>query len=697
MANHVVFIDESGAFLPCGKPGFVAGWVCPASRETALGKRLREVVGAFNDERAGCPKREGVLYPEHLHLAPLLNPCLRNGADTGIGVPAAAAKILVRRVLDLARQEAVFVFRSDGRPVLAGDMQSEYLQVLRNTLVQLLENAVFKPETGVRVVLARRDLARVLAPADTTSGELYENYLSAGIAAELREAFPDRKFDLSVTLDSARKNPGLILADFVCGAFREGPTNWLAGFHDVRRYPFQNGYRILPPRRLGEVRELRKRDAAAAALLCLDGLCSSEAHEELRSELKSVHAAFRDDDRRRFYAEVRARLEAEWVEGAARYERIAWVRNLLDRLTVLLPNNPEAMAPDQLRLTADIGLNRIRLVSHSGGTNREPVRKHRAFLERFGGGAFRNRLELLGHRVETALTAAQVEAFNAFRFLEAEPALLAVREDYRRLFGDELSRPGVKDEHLARLEGTLGQVYAFEADLTGDGIWAEAAEECLRRDVALCTPGSPYHEMGWGYLTVLYWKRGDLDRAVAAFREEAGRPDAPDGDVFRLNADPFGCARNPFRLLHRLSLCALARQQGRKVTGLSTVVKGLLDRADTLPEYPANLQAKWAAVLLAQEGHHARALELTRAALTGAERNFTLELVRFPLRLLEAHLASRVGGSPGFSATEAWDRLKTLQADAGTLLSRISMEAFSPAPVDWDPYRVGTLLPFYFS
>jgi hypothetical protein len=32
----------------------------------------------------------------------------------------------------------------------------------------------------------------------------------------------------------------------------------------------------------------------------------------------------------------------------------------------------------------------------------------------------------------------------------AEALIVKVRDVYRRLFGEELSRPGVKDEHLAR-------------------------------------------------------------------------------------------------------------------------------------------------------------------------------------------------------------------------------------------------------
>jgi hypothetical protein len=291
----------------------------------------------------------------------------------------------------------------------------------------------------------------------------------------------------------------------------------------------------------------------------------------------------------------------------------------------------------------------------------------------------------------------QVTAFNAFRFLEAEPFIVKVRDDYRRLFGEALSRPGVKDEHLARLEGTLGQIYAFEADLSGDETWAELAEMSLRRDVDLCVKGSPHHDQGLGYLTVFYWKRADLERAVRAFLEEAGEPGLTPEAVFNLNADPFHCARKPFLLLHRLALCALARHRGLTVSGAAEAAHTLLAHPEKLPVYPVNLQAKWATVLLAQEGKPGKALDLVHAALEGEELSFTLELVRLPLRMLEAHLRAVTGESPDFSLPAARACLAGMSPGADELLSRLPFDRFDGPPADWKPYRIGALLPFYFS
>lgn len=210
-------------------------------------------------------------------------------------------------------------------------------------------------------------------------------------------------------------------------------------------------------------------------------------------------------------------------------------------------------------------LHEMRISSHRGQTNSLLLQNYMKFLDNYGDLAFNNQMEIMQQRINAVLMGVQVGAFNTFRFDEVEKMLKHVSDKYYTMFEDEFNNDDVKDGNLARLEGTRGQMYAFLHDIEKkDGDWYELAEISLQKDVRACLPGTFAWEQGMGYLTALYWKKGELDKSLDSFIIESATTDDEKNDVYNLvRMDIFGGLNKPFILQHRLSICALAQQQGK--------------------------------------------------------------------------------------------------------------------------------------
>jgi len=201
-----------------------------------------------------------------------------------------------------------------------------------------------------------------------------------------------------------------------------------------------------------------------------------------------------------------------------------------------------------------------------------------------------------------------------------------------------------------------------------------------------------------GYLTALYWKEGDLEKALQQLLCEGGNPGLKPEEIYDLEQiDLLGCKRKPFIFMHRLNICALSQKNGINILNLDSAADFLL-KNERLPQYPEMLSAKWLAILYATSGNYRKSIALLNAVLNnGDDSGYTLQVLRLPLKLCRHLILWKLGEPSQFICEQEVARLEQMQPGTEQLLKKLGTEKFYQNQIDWDFYDIGTLLPFYYS
>jgi hypothetical protein len=439
-------------------------------------------------------------------------------------------------------------------------------------------------------------------------------------------------------------------------------------------------------------------DSVLAAIQCSEVISSNPADPEISGIFKTIVDNLDQYQKALFYDAIIKQMDEYLFENPDRYNNLDLVENLIGVLQKNLPSNHEEMSSMELRLQAALKLNAIVIASHRGKTSNGLLQSYLAFLDEYGDAAFGNQLEIIQYRIDAVLMGAQVQAFNAMRFEEVENILKETRNEYIKLFENKLDQKGVKDRNAARLEGTLGQMYAFQYDMTGDDIYYEFADDHLTKDVAACIPGTAEWEQGMGYLTDLYWKNTELHKASEQFLKEAQASESNIDLIYDLaKLDQFQSMTKPFIFLHRLKLCALARKQGITIKHHEKAAEFLLDMKN-IHRYPQSISAKWLGILNAMEGKYTPALMLFKEALkTDDGCGFTVDLIQLPLKLCRHICMKAAGRRSNFDCEKEVLRLDKRQKGAKETLRQLGIEQYYGEIDPGSLYDVGTILPFYYS
>lgn len=738
-SNHVkkqrpvfhVFIDETGSFsylsqLQYNKKHstFVSGWVVAAEHVNKLDDILRGCVKDFNQDMAGKNVPGEIVYPQDLHFMPLHYQEQRTGQDSGISIAPGHIPGLITRIFNTLQDKVLLVFRSSGMPFIIPHEQAGYMEILRNTLVQLVHEPVFGKDFEITVTIGHRR-SHVLYGDGFKDTRAYEKYLSNRLTMELGESFLAKpRPGIKILFGNARKLPGLILADFFCGSIRNKERHYLDNYPSAQIYVFSKGYSLVGGRAVQQLKFFETIDPVAASVQCLDMLSTDKDNPELLNLFEQMYKKLDQTAKKSFFESIQIHLNDIIVGNPERYAHLDRVKTMIDLLhSRILNKEPSSMSPDELRMMVDIQLNDIRIESHKGRTNEDMLKGFLSFLDAYGDLAFENQLTLMQRRLDAVLQGIQVSAFNTFRFDEVAGFLSEYRDRYLEMFRVELAREGTRDGNLARLEGTLGQMNGFLYDISCDPAHFKAAEDSLKNDIVACIPGTRVWEQGMGYLTALYWKKGDLDKALSQLLLEGGEPAMSSKDVYDLGKlDMLGCKRKPFIFMHRLNICALAQKGGKEIAGLDSAA-GFLQQSNRLSQYPEMLSAKWLAILYAVEGDRRelrakshvyeghdgldlhvmeetrrKSLALLNEVLSeGDDSGYTLQVLRLPLKLCRHLILTKLGESSLFVCEQEVAHLELMQPGAEELLKKLGIEKYYGNPTDWDFYDIGTLLPFYYS
>lgn len=696
MGKLAVFIDESGAFSYANSDSYVGGWVCHQKDVQGLGHRLRQCVNTFNNQLGSEQNQTNqLLYPDHLHFVPLLYKLNRKGTDATISIDPILARQFIADVLAEFRPLTLLLFRSQGKPVLIPHEQAAYMDILRHTLVQLLDEPILRNSDGLQITLASRRQPVLYGFSGFQDPDKYEQYMAEQLAREMKTQNINTQFNISICFSDGRTHPGLILADFFCGTFRKKEKALILDFPVPKIFRFQDGYRHVALRPTAQIRFQAERDPVGAAFLCAEAGGSAPDDAELAALFSELFIRLDGEERKEFADMMRAHLEREIGRSPGRYGQLMHAAGVCRLLRNHISNGPAADDPAQMRLLAEVMLTELRIASHSGAVDSGPVERCLEFLNRHGSAVFGNALDLEAFRLEAALIAAQVTAFNRLRFNDAERMIRPHTERYRAMVAASGVAESVPDEHLARLEGTVGQLCAFLYELTNDPDYGALAEDHLKRDAAFCLPRSNHWRQAMGYLTVLYWKRGDLNAAMQCLAEETEWQNPSIDALLDLNQTEPAGNNLPFGLLHRFSLVALAKSQGREIRNMDSG-RGQLQAGGPFAQYPRCLSAKWLAILYALHGLPEDALTLVNGALEG-EREFTVELVRLPLRMLRHHLLRVTNRRSTFQLEDEVRNLDARCPGARAFLEQSGIGRFNLDPCQWSVYDIGSFLPFYYS
>ena len=698
MDTLYIFIDETGSFSYRDSLSYVGGWVCNKQGLKNVGNKLQQSVKRFNSYLKSKDQSYDLKYPNHLHFMPLHLRDLRTDKDLAIPLVPKYAPVLCQDIFDKFREDALLVFKSSGKPAIIANEQAAYIDILRNTLIQLLDNDPFVDYTHIKIIIGHRRAKFLYGREGIENTWDYEKYMAEKLAAELKEAFEGLEKHINIEFDEARLNPALILADFYCGALRWNQNNYLKGYQNCKTFPFANGYRVVGARLVQHIKFLNEIDSISAAVQCLEVLSTNSADSELKSILKRIIGNLEPQQKSRLYSTIINQMEGHLIENPDRYLYLDWVDNMIGMVREILPSSPDDMGHTELRLEAACKLNQIRITSHRGQTTKGLMQPYLDFLAIYGNLAFENQMEIMQQRIEAVLMGSQVEASNTLQFEGTEDILKETLDAYYHMVGEKLKGSKAKDSNMARLEGTLGQMYAFQYDLAGDDIYFQVAEDHLIKDVAACTPGTTFWRQGMGFLTVLYWKKGDLSKCHDNFLKETEQGEISEKVVFDLaDSKRFYGHNRPFLFLHHLNLCALAGQMGKKIQNLDKA-KDFLISYGNLDRYPQMLSAKWLGILCAMNKDYPSALSMFNKALKNENGGgFTIELLRLPIKLCRHICLKTMGKRSNFSCENEVQQLEKTQKGAEDTLNQLGIEKYYDEVNPGTLYEIGTILPFYYS
>jgi hypothetical protein len=698
MKRYYIFIDESGTFSFKKGRSYVGGWVCRQGDLNKVVAKLENCVKRFNKYLVTQKQTYSLRFPDHLHFMPLHRKEFRTGKDQQILLEPRHTPELFHNIFKDIQENTLLVFRSSGKPAIIPNEQAAYIDTLRNTLLQLLEEPFFTDGSRARIFIAHRRMKNLYGQDGIEHFRDYEKYIADRISAELKESFPGKDISLRIDFDDARKEPGLILADCFCGAQRWGRENYLENYSNCKIYPFARGFLRVGGRQIQKLQFLDEIDSVSAAVQCCEILSSNPNDREADSLLQGIFKKLDKRQKVNFFELMIEYMDELLVSNPDRYASLDGIENVIGVLRNKLDPDPEKLSHSELRLLTALQLNELRIKSHRGQTSGGLLEKYLKFLNKYGELAFENLIQLTQERIEAVLMGVQMDAFNTLQLDRVESILKKVRDDYVKMFKDRLSQPNVIDNNYARLEGTLGQMYAFQYDLTGDEDFFEFSKEYLKRDVAACLPATPCWEQGMGYLTVLYWKKGKLEKGCSNFIAESLDKDSKTDLIYDLGKlEHFNCVSKPFLFLHRLNLCALAHCQGQKIRNIEKAAAFLLEIGG-IENYPQVLSAKWLAILFAMNGDFDSALNLLeKAILPENNGGFTVQLIQLPLKLCRHLCMKAVNKRSNFSIKDEIKRLEALQKGSEEILIRLGVEKYYGEIGLSSIYDIGAILPFYYS
>jgi len=688
--NYYIFIDETGNFIKSKNrnTNYVGGWVCGqgSKRYTeALEKKINQSVQKYiqmNNLNIEFP------VPDYLHFIPLHLLENRKKKDAHIQVPFQYVQPILSEIFSTINNDVLLVFRSTGFPYFCANDQAVYIEILRATLHQLIDDLNITARDKVEIVIAERRLDRLMGLYGIDNPRDYENSLSEAIKNEMLKIFALKqlhKDQVNIFFSSARKNITLAVADLFCGALRWKKYNYLEDYHQkIKRYSIHNAFIYIPNRTTSIIDNILEHDPGMGLLLAFEALSNNQNQEELIRYVNKLCKNIDSEAKESFNQELRLFLKEKLVDDPTRYQN-------LDQMSILIQEIEKRF--NEKYIIATLKFYRIKIMSHMGSKNVESLEEYCHYLELYGPEIFGNMYIVAQEKIEAMLTIVHPAAFNIFKFERVEDYLSKEIERYETIFPDV---PNRIDETRARLEGTIGQMYGFLSDYPGNEDMFEFAEEYLKLDVSHCRKNSRFWYQGMGYLTSLYYRKRMLDKAIDSFMIETNSEKNDPADIFNLSKlYLFKSNEDDYFLLHRLYLCALANKVNKTtIKSPGELMNQLLENKNK-SKYPIFLSVKWLSVIYAQKGDIKTALNILKSIdIKPVQDGFAVDVTKLPIKLLVHLYKKKQNLRSSFDLDRELNLLEEREKGIKENLISLGIQRINE---DTDYFDVAQVLPFYYS
>ncbi len=683
--NYSIFIDETGDFLKKGKSSnstnYIGGFFVKSNLEKEIELKVQNICSSVVKEvNKNSGKEYSLKIPEELHFAPLH--WYQQNNNKNINFPKKYAPFLYEKIFEYLKDKVEFIFRSTGRPEVQPSAQAVYFEILRSVIIQILDSFPIKREDDFFITIASRRSKNVLDSYYYENIQQYEENLKNWLENDIKNAYKFKKNNVFIKFESTHSNIFLALADSFCGAFGPNKKKYIKGFQKEKKFKFHDAFEHFPKNIIGKLKWFFEKNYFAQALLeAFQYLNSNPENQSIKSLVQSKASGLSDENLDAFYIELEKCLEENLVTDPRRYLNLESMEKLINTVRIYI---------DHPKLNLLLRKYEIIILNHKGSTNIEKVREYLAFLDKYGALSFGSAYLTANERLETLLHSVHMATFNQFKFEEVEDCLTDELKKYKNLI-EKNTYEQHTDEALARLEGTIGQMYGFLCDYPDYKNFFDDAENHLKKDIELCKKGSRYYKQGLGYLTTLYFKKKEKEKALENFLEESNYKN--EEEVFNL------CSKeenDPFVKLHQIYICALEKQDGGEIKNFDKLVERLSKFSGI--KYPDILIFKWTGVLAGLNNNYDTALNLFNMALSEKESEFAVDVIKLSVKILINLCHSKLGKRKAFDIQKELNELEEKCSGISDNLKRLGVEKYIDTNYSsWDFFEISSMLPFYYS
>lgn len=712
MTNYSIYIDETGSFYPSKNKdtNFVGGFVSSNFPQKSILEKINPKLDEINKiilEEYSDDKMFNII--NDLHYAPLHYMDSRGEQDSHIKVPVEKVPEIIQLIVDNIYKNTDFIFRSRGFSSYFINEQSSYFELLRATIFQLLDDPIFDKDNVEKITIniASRKSRKIFGEKIYENFDEYEKKIINKLIQEIQTVFKLKNFAKKVEfcITSARDSFELQIADIFIGCLRN--DKYIGKYKDnnkTREYYLDNAFKYQPKRKVEELKNIFSLDKSNGLILTFEYLSNKDLSEGNKTELYKLLEDFFSktdkDDEISFFDDLKLYLESKTTKDTLKYQNLDFIENYIKNIQ----KNLQFIKSDLYRNKIDFVLkkNYLKVHSHTGRTNLEPVDDFLNIIENNDLGLFSNIYELLQERLESKLRAIPI-VLNSLKFDDWENKLTEELKLYKsilKLVGKEIII-SQKDNNLAKIAGTLGQIYAFMYDINKDEDYYDFSESYIKEDITYCLKNTEDYFKALGYLTTLYFKKGNLEKAEESFLNETSSThinkeliyNLSKTELFKLND------KSPFYKLHRIYLCALAQKiNNKEIIGVDKFVEDFI-KSNTPLKYPNFLTAKWLGVILANQGKLEKAKEIFDLITSDSkEKEFIIKVINLPINLLSYHTNKLLGVD---SLLDIETNLHTIDLEvSGTTetLTKIGFYEYLHKPVKVEElYNIALMMPFYYA
>lgn len=710
MSIYSIFIDETGSFYKSTSKdtNFVGGWITKDFSKNKTIKKINPVIEEINKKIIEKYSDEKLFYLEKdLHYSSLFHDSRRQEQDSHIEVPFEYVPEIIQGITNVLKDEALYIFRSSGFPTYFINEQAAYFEILHSTIFQILDNSIFNNEDvdKIEIIIASRRSKRVVGKNIYDSIEEYEHKIKVNLEQQINNIFKFKSFNkkVDVKIKSANQDFGLQIADIFTGCLRDG--EYIDLYKDKKKYNIHNAFKHSAKRKCQEIRDIFSFDKSQGLILAFEYLSSQDISKEDDLELKNIINDFLSkldkSDLPDFYEELKNYLELKTRKDLLKYENLdfveCYIKNVESRLDYISNKEYYRNKIDFILLK-----NYLKIHSHKGKTGLIEVNRMQEVLDDINSGIFSNIYELFQEKLEFTLSVATI-LFNNLNFAGWDDKLTDQLKKYKANLreNDILAEHIKKDRNLARLTGSLGQIYGLLFDLDKDETYYSLAEEYFKEDIYYCIKDSDDYNKGLGYLTTLYFKNGYLDKAINTFLKETNSEEQEIYFIYDLNRNKsfnFN-EKSPFLKLHRLYICALAQKNNdQEILGIDKLRNEFL-KFDKVNSYPNFLVAKWIGVITANQGNLTDALEIFQLIeKSPSKEDFIIKVIRLSLKLLLHYTKRLLNQESILDLEKSIDDLEKENQGIKQKLKNLGLYKYlDKEPELSDLYEIANLMPFYYS